>query len=56
MRGPSRLGRHPGPHLPWRRVADVLGVSALELGDPVPLGILVEPHDGSVGNHPSPVA
>ena len=33
---------HPFARLPWRIVAHMLVVSALELGDPVPLFILME--------------
>ena len=51
MRSTSGLGRHPRPHLPGRRVADVLGMAARELGDPLPLGILVESDDATIRDH-----
>jgi len=35
----------PGARLPWRLVAQVLGVAAGQLGDPVPVVILVESED-----------
>src|SRR5579872_2543032 len=42
---PPFLGGHPGADLPGRIVADVLGVTALEIGDPVPLLVLVKAND-----------
>ena len=48
MSGTTLLRRHPLPHLPWRIVAHVLAVTALELRHPVVLGILMEAGDGAV--------
>lgn len=45
LRSP-RSTANPGAILPWRIVPDVLRMSALQLGHPVALGILVE------GNNP----
>ena len=43
---PARLvGQHPCAVLPGRVVPDVLGVTALQLGDPVPLFILMKTND-----------
>ena len=43
------LGGHdPGPLLPRRIVTNVLGMSALEIGDPVRLGVLVKADDLAV--------
>ena len=42
---PALLGSNPGPNLPGRVMAHMLGVPALELRDPVLLLVLVVPHD-----------
>ena len=43
--------RHnPGPYLPGWRVPNVLGVTALELGDPVPVHILSKADNASFGH------
>ncbi len=55
---PSRppFGRQdPGVHLPRRRVADVLGVSAFELGDPVLLRVLSKADDALLAHGDLPV-
>jgi hypothetical protein len=45
---PALVGRDPGPNLPWWVVTLMLRVPALELRDPVPLLILMVPHDLTV--------
>ncbi len=37
--------KHPDARLPWRLVAQVLGVAAGQLGHPVPLVVLMKPLD-----------
>src|SRR3954468_17682428 len=51
----SGRGRHPLTYLPGRLVADVLAVTALPLGDPLPLHVLVEADDPPLHpqTHPS---
>jgi len=50
----SALGRqYPGSHLPWRVVADMLAVSALEVRYPVTFFILMEPDDSPPHRAPS---
>ena len=46
--GPTFLSDYPGPIGPWRIVAHVLVVTALELGHPMALLVLVETHDPSI--------
>ena len=41
-------GDYPRPIRPWRIVANVLVVAALELGHPMALFVLVEAHDPSI--------
>lgn len=41
--------RHPGPHLPWRVMAHVLRVPALQFSDPVAFGVPVERGDSASG-------
>jgi hypothetical protein len=53
---PSLLADDPRAHLPGRIVSHVLRVTALELSDPMTLGILVKAHDaardrGPIGAH-----
>jgi hypothetical protein len=43
--GAALGGEEPGAKSPGRVVADVLGVAALEVGDPVEVGVLVEGDD-----------
>lgn len=51
--GLARLGReYPRPHLPGGIVADVLGVAAFQIGDPVCLVILMEADDSSIHRWP----
>ncbi len=45
---PALVGRDPDPDLPRWVVTDVLRVPALELCDPVPLLVLMVPHDLTV--------
>ena len=45
MGGAAFWGEDPGADGPRRVVADVLGVAAFEIGDPVEVGILVEGND-----------
>jgi hypothetical protein len=45
---PALVGRDPDPDLPRWVVTDVLRVPALELRHPVPLLILMVPHDLTV--------
>jgi hypothetical protein len=45
---PALVGRDPDPDLPRWVVTDVLRVAALELCDPVPLLVLMVPHDLTV--------
>ena len=40
------LVENPRPHLPGRVVADMLGVTAGEIGDPVMVFVLMEGDDG----------
>ncbi|PIB40964.1 hypothetical protein AOA59_26260 [Pseudomonas sp. 2822-15] len=37
--------QYPGARLPWRLVAQVLGVAAGQLGHPVAVAVLVEAED-----------
>ena len=43
-------GNDPRPHLPGRIVANVLGVAALEVGNPMVLVVLVKAHNAP-GRH-----
>jgi hypothetical protein len=43
----SLLGRNPFSHLPRRVVPDVLGVTAIEISDPVVLVVLMKANDFS---------
>jgi hypothetical protein len=52
---PALVGRNPDPDLPWWVVTDVLCVPALELCDPVPLLVLMVPHDLTVHGPDAPV-
>ncbi len=45
VRGATFGGEDPGAEGPGRVVADVLGVAALQVGDPVGLLVLVESDD-----------
>ncbi len=45
MGGPALRSRHPGTDLPWGMVARVLPVPALQVSDPVAVGVLVKPDD-----------
>lgn len=45
MRLPPLGTQHPGTNLPGRIVPHVLGVPALQVGDPVPLVIEMKTHD-----------
>lgn len=49
VRGAGGVGQDPFPHLPGRVVPHVLGVAALELGDPVGFRVLVKSNDA--GQH-----
>ena len=42
---PTRFRRHPRPRLPWRIVPHVLGVTALQLRNPVLFLVLMEADD-----------
>src|SRR6476659_8756786 len=42
LAGPACSRQHPRPHLPGRSVPHMLAVSALELGHPMPLRVLVK--------------
>jgi hypothetical protein len=56
---PSRasFGRQdPGTHLPRRRVANMLRVSAFELGDPVLFQVLAKADDASLGHGDVPLS
>lgn len=43
----ARFRDHPWPDLPRRIVSDVLGVPAVEIGDPVILIVLMEANDST---------
>ena len=45
---PADLGDHPGPVLPGRIMPHVLGVTALEVGNPVSFFVLMEADDPSL--------
>lgn len=45
---PALLSRDPRPDLPRRVVTHVLRVPALQLRDPVPLLVLIVPHDSTI--------
>src|SRR5690606_34000591 len=47
--GAAGLGGDPFTDLPGRVMAHVLGVAAVQFGDPVTLGVEVEAGDGAVG-------
>lgn len=49
--GPAFRREHPGPHLPGRRMPNVLRVATLQVGHPMPFLVLVKAHDSSLGRH-----
>lgn len=53
--GPIFLEKDPGVDLPWRIVADVLGVPALQLGHPLALQVLAKADDTLVAHAAPPV-